>query len=95
MNSIGWASPAGPAAFDLPHGRTGLWYSQAVQAADYGSELAHVGGTPWEELEHEDGLEMPPRPATRPTGIDVDRDPDTVPDPWELVPPATRRLVTP
>lgn len=80
----------GPIAFgQMAHH---LWYSTETvdQINDPLDDLVHVGGTPWEEYEWEDGMEAPLRPSLRPVSALPERDDATRPDPWLLVPEGER-----
>lgn len=55
---------------ELSPGRAGwayMWHGQGtlLSLADDRADLAHIGGTPWEEVEWEDGIEAPLRPTLR------------------------------
>lgn len=66
----------GPASYHV-------WYSQASLDAhsDPQGDLAGLGGTPWEELPWEDGMEAPVRPALRPSPQTWTGEPQPLPSP--------------
>lgn len=75
-------------------GGPSIWYSTHALSDDEGlADLAWLGGTPYDEVEVEDGLEAPPRPTIRTVAPHTERPEEALPDLqelWETVPLAER-----
>jgi len=79
---------------ELNPGRAGyvlLWHGQGTLfgLADDHADIEPAGGTAWEEIDWEDGLEAPPRPTLRHSQQEWQREPQPLPAPelmeaWSL-----------